>query len=152
MGFGPKSLVNAGRLYDGVHLHTFMGETALANAVAQVRQGEEEAGRTPGQVKVWSVFATVCDASEEAYLKRIVARLATYLQIPGYGDALVAVNGWDPEVLARFRGSSEVRAVGGLIDSVATGGGGSWLPLTGFFRTNGGPGRSAMPGPVRSGG
>ena len=73
VGFGPKSLVNAGRLYDGVHLHTFVGETALSNAVAQVRQGEEEAGRTPGRVKVWSVFATVCDASEEAYLKRIVA-------------------------------------------------------------------------------
>ena len=122
VGFGPKSLVNAGRIYDGVHLHTFMGETALAHAVAQVRQGEEETGRTPGRVKVWSVFATVCDASEEEYLKCIVARLATYLQIPGYGDALVAVNGWDPEILARFRGSAEVRAVGGLIDSVATSG------------------------------
>ena len=120
VGFGPNSLVNAGRIYDGVHLHTFMGRSALENSVAAVRQGEREAGRKRGEVKVWSVLATVCDAREEDYLKRIVARHATYLQIPGYGEALVKVNGWDEASLARFRRSKAVRAVAGLIDSVAS--------------------------------
>ncbi|MCY4277470.1 MAG: TIGR03857 family LLM class F420-dependent oxidoreductase [Gammaproteobacteria bacterium] len=120
VGFGLKSLVNAGRIYDGVHLHTFIGQDALARAVDAVRQGEREAQREAGKVKVWSVLATVCDASEEAYLKRIVARCATYLQIPSYGEALVKVNGWDEAELARFRQSKAVQAVGGLIDSVAT--------------------------------
>ena len=119
-GFGPNSLVNAGRIYDGVHLHIFMGRSALENAIAQVRQGECDAGREPGRVKVWSVLGTVCEASEESYLKRIVARLATYLQLPGYGEALVLVNGWDEDTLQRFRLSEAVQAVGGLIDSVAT--------------------------------
>ncbi len=120
VGFGPKSLEYAGRIYDGVHLHTFMSDQCLAEAVAAVRAGEAAAGREPGTVKVWSVLATACDVPEPVYLKYIVARLATYLQIPGYGDMLVQINGWDPGILARFRQDAAVRSVGGLIDSVAT--------------------------------
>ncbi len=120
VGFGPKSLEHAGRIYDGAHLHTFMSDEALAAAVAQIRAGEAAAGREPGTVKVWSVFATACDVPEAVYLKYIVARLATYLQIPGYGDMLVEINGWDPDTLQRFRTHPAVTSVGGLIDSVAT--------------------------------
>ena len=120
VGFGPKSLEHAGRIYDGAHLHTFMTDEALSNAVAQFRAGEAAAGREVGRGKLWSVFATACNVCEETYLRYIVARLATYLQIPGYGDMLVEINGWDPEVLARFRSSDAVKRVGGLIDSVAT--------------------------------
>ncbi len=120
VGFGPKSLEHAGRVYDGAHLHTFMSDQALSRAVGQIRAGEQAAGREPGTVKAWSVFATACDVSEEVYLRYIIARLATYLQIPGYGEMLVAVNDWDPDVLTRFRTSKAVTSVGGLIDSVAT--------------------------------
>lgn len=120
VGFGPNSLEHAGRVYDGAHLHTFMSDQALANSVAHVRAGEAAAGRKPGTAKVWSVFATACDVSEEKYLKYIVARLATYLQIPGYGDMLVQINGWDPDTLRSFRSHPAVRSVGGMIDSVAT--------------------------------
>jgi probable F420-dependent oxidoreductase len=120
VGFGPKSLEHAGRIYDGAHLHTFMSDQALADAVGHFRAGEAAAGREVGRGKLWSVLATACDVSEEIYLKYIVGRLATYLQIPGYGDTLVAINGWDAEELARFRSSEAVTSVGGLIDSVAT--------------------------------
>lgn len=120
VGFGPKSLEHAGRIYDGAHLHTFMSEKALKDSIAAIRTGEAAVGRPTGSVKVWSVFATACDVSEAVYLKYIIARLATYLQIPGYGDKLVEVNGWDPEVLARFRADPAVTSVGGMIDSVAS--------------------------------
>ena len=120
VGFGPKSLEHAGRIYDGAHLHTFMTDRALADAVEHFRSGEAAAGRAVGRGLLWSVFATACEVSEETYLRYIVGRLATYLQIPGYGDMLVEINGWDPEVLERFRTSAAVKAVGGLIDSVAT--------------------------------
>ena len=119
VGFGPRSLEHAGRIYDGAHLHTFMSDEALADAVAHIRAGEAAAGRAPGTVKVWSVLATACNVPEAAYLKYIVARLATNLQIPGYGDMLAQINGWDPEVLQRLRSHSAVTSVGGLIDSVA---------------------------------
>lgn len=120
VGFGPKSLEHAGRIYDGAHLHTFMSDRALGNAVDHLRAGEAASGRAPGTVKAWSVFATACDVSEEVYLRYIIARLATYLQIPGYGDMLVAINGWETETLERFRSSNAVTSVGGLIDSVAS--------------------------------
>jgi alkanesulfonate monooxygenase SsuD/methylene tetrahydromethanopterin reductase-like flavin-dependent oxidoreductase (luciferase family) len=47
-----------------------------------------------------------------------VGRLATYLQ--GYGDLLVATNGWDPAVLDRFRADPVVSGFLGGIDSHAT--------------------------------
>lgn len=120
VGFGPNSLEHAGRIYDGAHLHTFMSDHALGEAVARIRAGEAAAGRAPGTVKVWSVLATACEVPEAVYLKYIVARLATYLQIPGYGDMLAAINGWDPQALQRFRADPAVTSVGGLIDSVAS--------------------------------
>lgn len=120
VGFGPKSLEHAGRVYDGAHLHTFMSDRALGDAVAALRAGEAAAGRPAGTVKAWSVLATACDVPDEVYLKYIVARLATYLQIPGYGDMLAQINGWDPDVLHRFRTHKSVTSIGGLIDSVAT--------------------------------
>jgi|TARA_B110000438_G_scaffold90609_1_gene90032 probable F420-dependent oxidoreductase len=119
VGFGFKSLHNAGRIYDGAHLHTFMSDQALSDAVAHFRAGEAEAGK-PQKGKLWSVFATACDVSEEKYLKFIVARLATYLQFPHYGEALVRVNGWDMEILQAFRAHPDVANVGGAIDSVAS--------------------------------
>ena len=118
VGFGPKSLQQAGKVYDGAHLHTFMSDQALSEAVAHFRAGEAESHRTGG--KLWSVFATACDVSEERYLKLIVARLATYLQVPGYGEALVNVNGWDMDTLKSFRSAPIVAGMTGAIDSVAS--------------------------------
>ena len=118
VGFGPKSLEHAGTCYNGAHLHTFMSDQALTDAVNHFRRGEESSGRQGGLL--WSVFATVCDPTEEDYLKKIIARLATYLQIPGYGEMLVNVNGWDMETLHEFRTSEVVKSVGGAIDSVAS--------------------------------
>ena len=118
VGFGPKSLQQAGRVYDGAHLHTFMSDQALSEAVAHFRAGEAETGRSGG--KLWSVFATACDVSEERYLKLIVARLATYLQIPGYGEALVNVNGWEMDTLQAFRNVPIIAGMTGAIDSVAS--------------------------------
>ena len=51
-------------------------------------------------------------------LKKTVGRLASYLQ--GYGDLLVATNGWDTGPLARFRADSVVRSIRGAIDTIAT--------------------------------
>lgn len=120
VGFGPKGLQHAGRIYDGVQLHTFMNDQALRSSVDQVRSGESDTGRTEGTVKVWSVMATTCNSSEKDYLKHIIARLVTYLQVPGYGDTLAKINGWDTETLQYIREHPSVTSVGGLVDSVAT--------------------------------
>ena len=38
----------------------------------------------------------------------------------GYGDVLVTANGWDPEVLARFRSDEFVTSFGGAFDAIGT--------------------------------
>lgn len=115
---GFKTMRWAGRLLDGVILHTFVTDEALARCVAEVRAGAEEAGRDPASVRVWAVLATIHEPDDERRLRGITGRMATYLQ--AYGDALVAMNGWDPAPLERFRADEVVRSVPGAIDAVAT--------------------------------
>jgi probable F420-dependent oxidoreductase len=118
--FGERSLEFAGSVFDGVILHTFMSDAAVKRAVGLVRRGAEKAGRDPASVQVWSVLAVACDAPEERALKLLIARMATYLQIPGYGELLFKINGWDPPGLATFRSHEVVRSMRGAIDAVAT--------------------------------
>lgn len=118
--FGPKSLRFAGSVFDGVILHTFLSDDAVERAVGLVREGAAAAGRDPARVKVWTVLAVACNASEERRLKLLTARMATYLQAPGYGELLFEINGWDPAGLAAFRSNEVVKSIPGGIDSVAT--------------------------------
>ena len=115
---GFKTMRWAGGLVDGVILHTFVTDEALARCVAEVRAGAAEAGRDPADVKVWSVLATLHEPDHERLLRGVTGRMATYLQV--YGDALVAMNGWDPAPLERFRADEVVRSVPGAIDAVGT--------------------------------
>lgn len=115
---GFKTMRWAGGLLDGVILHTFVSDEALARCVAEVRAGAEAAGRDPASVKVWSVLATLHEPDHERLLRGVIGRMATYFQ--AYGDALVAMNGWDPAPLERFRADEVVRSVPGAIDAVGT--------------------------------
>ncbi len=120
VGFGAKSLRFAGEHFDGVHLHTFISDHGLQRAKALVCEGAEKAGRDPGSVKVWSVQATALNPSREDFLRKMVARMATYMQAPGYVEMLIALNGWDLEPLEAFRANPLVSSMAGGIDSVAT--------------------------------
>jgi len=119
MAIGPKSLELAGRVADGVVLHTFFTDETLARAVRTVRGSAERAGRDPASVRVWSVLATVEESiPEELRLRKLVGRLATYLQ--GYGEILVRANGWELADLQRFRDDELVRGYPGAFDAVGT--------------------------------
>lgn len=116
---GGRTLELAGRVADGVVLHTFLTDETLARSVATVRSAAERAGRDPGSVRVWSVLATVEDSvPEELRLRKLVGRLATYLQ--GYGEVLVRANGWDLAALQRFREDPLVTGYPGAFDAVGT--------------------------------
>ena len=83
--FGPNSLALGGRAFDAVVLHTFFTEETTQRCVDTVKRAAEQAGRNPDEVRVWSCFATIGDhLAEPLQLKKIVGRLATYLQ--AYGD------------------------------------------------------------------
>jgi 5,10-methylenetetrahydromethanopterin reductase len=119
MAIGPRSLELAGRVADGVVLHTFFTDETLARAARTVRASAEQAGRDPARVRIWSVLATVEDSiPEELRLRKLVGRLATYLQ--GYGEVLVRANGWNLSDLERFRSDELVVGYPGAFDAVGT--------------------------------
>lgn len=119
VGLGPATLDLAGRVADVVVLHPFLTDDTVRRCVERVRGAAERAGRDPGVVRVWSCLATVPDPiDEESRLRRVVARLATYLQM--YGDLLVRTNEWDPALLRRFREDPVVAGLCGWADAVAT--------------------------------
>ena len=120
VGFGPKGLRFAGEHFDGVHLHTFITDDGLRRARDLIHAGARAAGRDPESVKVWSVIATMLNPTPEDYLRKLVGRMATYMQAPGYAELLIALNEWDPQVLADFRANETVASMAGGIDSVAT--------------------------------
>ncbi|MFC4945778.1 TIGR03857 family LLM class F420-dependent oxidoreductase [Pseudonocardia sp. GCM10023141] len=119
VGLGPSTLDLAGRAGDVVVLHPFLADDAVRRCVDRVRAAAERADRDPGSVRVWSCLATVPDpVDEESRLRRVVARLATYLQM--YGDLLVRTNAWDPALLQRFREDPVVAGLSGWADAVAS--------------------------------
>jgi probable F420-dependent oxidoreductase len=119
VAFGPNSLALGGRCFDQVILHTFFTEETTRRCVTTVKEAATRSGRDPGDVAVWSCFATIGDhIPEDRRLMKSVGRLATYLQ--GYGDLMIHTNGWDPAVLERFRADPVVSGFLGGIDSHAT--------------------------------
>jgi 5,10-methylenetetrahydromethanopterin reductase len=119
MAIGDRSLELAGRVADGVVLHTFFTDETVQRAVGIVRDSAERAGRDPEAVRIWSVLATVTDlVPEELRLRKLVGRLATYLQ--GYGETLVRANGWDLADLERFRQDALVVGYPGAFDAIGT--------------------------------
>lgn len=119
MAIGDKTLELAGRVADAVVLHTFFTDETLARAVTTIRSSAERAGRDPASVRIWSVLATVEDSiPEEARLRKLVGRLATYLQ--GYGEVIVDANRWDAADLERFRSDSLVQGYPGAFDAIGT--------------------------------
>lgn len=119
VGLGSSTLDLAGRVADVVVLHPFFADDTVRRCVERVRSAAERAGRDPSAVRMWSCLPTVPDpVDEESRLRRVVARLATYLQM--YGDLLVRTNDWDPAVLSRFRGDPVVAGLAGWADAVAT--------------------------------
>jgi 5,10-methylenetetrahydromethanopterin reductase len=119
MAIGQRSLELAGRVADGVVLHTFLSDETLARSVTTIRRAAEEAGRDPASVRVWAVLATVEESiDEEARLRKLVGRLATYLQ--GYGEVLVRANGWDLTALERFRADELVQGYPGAFDAIGS--------------------------------
>ncbi|GAC67804.1 TIGR03857 family LLM class F420-dependent oxidoreductase [Gordonia soli] len=114
----PGTLALAGRIADGVVLHTFFSDDATHRAVRIVREAAEQAGRDPASVRIWSVVATVGDhLGPDDRMRRLQGRLATYLQ--GYPDVLVGANGWDREVLDRIRATAAFSTARGPIDATA---------------------------------
>jgi probable F420-dependent oxidoreductase len=117
---GPKGLELAGRHFDGVLLHPFLTPEAVRRSVERVREAERAEGRPKGTVRVYATVVVACELPAEEELSVVGARAVTYYQIPGFGERLAAINGWDLEPLTRLRSHPLLAGVRGSADSVLT--------------------------------
>jgi probable F420-dependent oxidoreductase len=110
---GPKTLALAGRCYDGVILHPLLTPGAVRRSAGIVRAAAQEAGRDPDRVRCYATVLCAPAVSDAERRLAIEARAAGYLSLPGLGDSLARINGWDEADLARYRGQQVLTDLGG---------------------------------------
>ncbi|CAN5150303.1 TIGR03857 family LLM class F420-dependent oxidoreductase [soil metagenome] len=117
---GPKGLALAGQHFDGVLLHPFLTPEAVGRSVVTVRSAAAAAGRDPASVRVYATVVTASGLPREEEAAVVGARAVTYYQIPGFGEQLAKVNGWDLRDLDRLRSHPTLAGITGAADSVRT--------------------------------
>jgi probable F420-dependent oxidoreductase len=109
---GPKTLALAGRCYDGVILHPLLTPGAVRRSADIVRAAARQAGRDPDGVRCYATVLCAPAVSEAERQLAIEARAAGYLSLPGLGDSLARINGWEEADLARYRGQRVLTDLG----------------------------------------
>jgi 5,10-methylenetetrahydromethanopterin reductase len=105
---GPRTLELAGSHFDAVLLHPFLTPDAVGRSAALVRTSAERAGRDPATVKVYHQIVIAPDLGPDAVDEAVYKRAAAYFAHPGFGEPIIAVNGWDVERLTEFRAAAAV--------------------------------------------
>lgn len=100
---GPKTLALAGSHFDAALLHPFLTVDAVAQAIGLVRRSAEAAGRDPETVKVYHQLVVAPDLDEAGVDEAVYKRAAAYFAHPGFGEPILAANGWDVSRVAEFR-------------------------------------------------
>lgn len=110
---GPKSLEFAGAHCDGVLLHAFVSPDGVRNSTKIVRDAAEKAGRDPMAVRIYHNVVVAPDLPKDEEDAVVRGRAITYFELPGFGDLMVEINGWDKAVLDQIRAHPQIAALNG---------------------------------------
>lgn len=110
---GPKSLEFAGAHCDGVLLHPFVSPEGVRNSTRIVRDAAERAGRDPMTVRIHHNVIVAPDLPKDEEDAVVRGRAITYFELPGFGDLIVEINGWDKAVLDAVRAHPKIAALNG---------------------------------------
>ncbi|HKY89646.1 MAG TPA: TIGR03857 family LLM class F420-dependent oxidoreductase [Nevskiaceae bacterium] len=114
----PLAAKAAAKAFDGVLLIPNMTPQATAESVQRLRNACEEIGRDPKSLHVAQCVITAPELSEVETRQLAHARAVTYLQAPGYGDALVKLNHWDPAAHRRLLEHRQFKEGGHIADAL----------------------------------
>lgn len=116
-GFGlPKFADASARGFDAVFLHPMFTPEATHRVATRLREACERIGRDPASLRIIQPLVTAPDLDEVETRALCHARAVTYLQIPGYGEALVRANEWDPKVIERIRNHAQISSKNVIAD------------------------------------
>src|SRR5262245_42177761 len=113
----PKAADAAARCMDGVLLVPNMTPEATAAAVARMREACERVDRDPDSLRIAQCVVTAPELDELETHQIAHARAFTYLQAPGYADALCRTNGWDPSIIAKLGEHNQIMGSDDIADS-----------------------------------
>jgi 5,10-methylenetetrahydromethanopterin reductase len=103
-----RAAQTAAAAFDGVFLHPMFTPEATRGAVTRMREACERIGRDPASLRIVQPIVTAPDLSDYETRALTHARAVTYFQIPGYGEALVQANGWDPKIIDKIRSHGQI--------------------------------------------
>jgi 5,10-methylenetetrahydromethanopterin reductase len=114
----PRSAKTAALCMDGVLLIPNLTPEATHASVTRLREACERADRDPSSLRIAQCVITAPDLDEVETRQLCHARALTYLQAPGYGDTLCAMNGWGADRLAEIRAHAQLKNHATLADNV----------------------------------
>jgi 5,10-methylenetetrahydromethanopterin reductase len=104
------------RCMDGVLLVPNLVPDATSAAIERIRRECELIGRDPASVHIAQCVITAPELGDTETRQLAHARALTYLQAPGYGEALVKANGWDRSVLDALNAHEQIRGAAEAAD------------------------------------
>src|SRR6185295_14643834 len=92
---------------------------ATESIVGRLRAECERIDRDPASLRICQSVITAPDLDELETRTLAHARAVTYLDAPGYGEMLVALNGWDPSRLGPLRAHSQFDGMGTAVSDLS---------------------------------
>lgn len=114
----PRAARTAANCADAVLLIPNLTPAATASSVRRLREACERIDRDPTSLRIAQCVITAPDLGETETRQLCHARALTYLQAPGWGEALCTINGWDPGVLTTIRAHRQLQGHATLADNV----------------------------------
>jgi 5,10-methylenetetrahydromethanopterin reductase len=101
---------------DGVLLIPNMTPPAVHDAVSRIREACDRVGRDASEIRICVPVVTAPEMDDFETRAIAHARAVTYLQYPGYGEALCTANGWDAKVLDDIRNHPKLAGLADIAD------------------------------------
>jgi len=114
----PRAADAAAACMDGVLLVPNMTPDATAAAVRRLHVACERIDRDPATLRIAQCVVTAPELDELETRQIAHARAFTYLQAPGYGDALCQVNKWDSALVATLSTHQQIAGADYIADSI----------------------------------
>jgi len=113
----PKAAEVAARAFDGVLLIPNMTPRATSESVTRIRDACAAIDRDPNSIHIAQCVITAPELDDNETRQLAHARAVTYLQVPGYGDALVRLNHWDAAALNKLKSHRQLSGLERIADA-----------------------------------
>jgi 5,10-methylenetetrahydromethanopterin reductase len=112
----PLGAKAAASSFDGVLLPPVFTPEATRSITARLRAACERIDRDPATLRICQSVITAPELDDVETRTLVHARAVTYLDAPGYGEMLLKLNGWDPDLLTPLRNHPQLQG----LDSAVT--------------------------------